>query len=94
MEVAPPSSVEVEEVISKPQEETPTPMPTSTEEISLSERIRTMRKALGMSQKDLAESLNVSTQTIGNWERGKSQPQAKYQEQIEQLFTAAASGGS
>ncbi|MBM3236501.1 helix-turn-helix domain-containing protein [Candidatus Poribacteria bacterium] len=92
MEVAPPASVE--EVTSKSQEEAPTPIPTSTEETSLSERIRTRRKALGMSQKDLAESLGVSTQTIGNWEKGKSQPQAKYQEQIEQLFTAAASGVS
>ena len=75
-------------------EEVSTPIPTSTEEIPLGEKIRIARKDLGMSQKDLAESFGVSTQTIGNWERGKSQPQTKYQEQLEQFFATAQSGGS
>ncbi|MFQ6040286.1 MAG: helix-turn-helix domain-containing protein, partial [Candidatus Poribacteria bacterium] len=65
----------------------------SAEEASIrpssAEKIRIARKALGMSQKALADLFGVSTQTIGNWERGKNQPQTKYQEQIEQFFATA-----
>ena len=32
--------------------------------------IAALRKANGMTQKDLAEKLNVSRQTISNWENG------------------------
>jgi len=66
-------------------------IPDLNEEVSLGEKIRAVRKALGTSQENLAESFGVSAQTIGNWERGKSQPQEKYHEQIEQLFTQAQS---
>jgi cold shock CspA family protein/DNA-binding XRE family transcriptional regulator len=66
----------------------------SVGEVSLDGRIRAARKALAMSQKDLAELFGVSAQTIGNWERGKNQPQAKYREQIEQLFATAESDGN
>ena len=59
------------------------------EEIPLNEKIRLARQTLGISQKKFAESLGVSAQTIGNWERGKNQPQAKYQQQIEKLLATA-----
>ena len=78
-EVAHPASVE----------EVSTPIRTSTEEIPLGEKIHIARNALDMSQKEIAESLGVSIQTIRNWEKGKNQPQAKYQEQIEQFLATA-----
>jgi len=67
-------------------EEVSTPLPKLKEEIPLGEKIRIARKSLGISQKELAELLGVSTQTIGNWERGKSQPQPKYHQPIHQFL--------
>lgn len=39
----------------------------------LSENIKTMRKAKGLSQQELAIRLNVVRQTISKWEQGVSQ---------------------
>ena len=36
------------------------------------ERIRTFRREAGYSQKDIAEKMNVSRNTVINWEAGKS----------------------
>jgi transcriptional regulator with XRE-family HTH domain len=33
--------------------------------------LRTQRKALGLSQRKLAEALGVSTNTVARWERGE-----------------------
>ncbi|HIU12926.1 MAG TPA: helix-turn-helix transcriptional regulator [Candidatus Fimiplasma intestinipullorum] len=38
----------------------------------LSENIKTMRKAKGLSQQELAIRLNVVRQTISKWEQGGS----------------------
>ena len=38
----------------------------------LSENIKTMRKAKGLSQQELAIRLNVVRQTISKWEQGVS----------------------
>ncbi|MDY4787818.1 MAG: helix-turn-helix transcriptional regulator [Bacilli bacterium] len=40
----------------------------------LSEQIASKRKSLNLSQKDLAEKLNVTDKTISRWERGTSTP--------------------
>lgn len=40
----------------------------------LSENIKTIRKAKGLSQQELAVKLNVVRQTISKWEQGKSYP--------------------
>ena len=40
----------------------------------LPSRIRDARKAAGLTQVELAEVLNVSRETIQNWEAGKSEP--------------------
>ena len=40
----------------------------------LSENIRTIRKARGLSQQDLASRLNVVRQTVSKWEQGLSVP--------------------
>ena len=40
----------------------------------LGEKILKMRKEHNLSQEQLAEKLNVSRQTISNWENGKFYP--------------------
>ena len=40
----------------------------------ISEQIATKRKSLNLSQKDLAEKLNVTDKTVSRWERGTSTP--------------------
>lgn len=40
----------------------------------LDERLKNLRKSAGLSQSNLAEKLNVHTQTISKWERGVSEP--------------------
>ena len=42
----------------------------------LSENIRTLRKAKGLSQEELAVKLNVVRQTVSKWEKGLSVPDA------------------
>ena len=44
------------------------------EEQTLSDLIRARRMALGLSQEELAEKLNVSRQAVAKWESGKSFP--------------------
>ena len=39
-----------------------------------SEKIRLVRKRLGMSQEDLAHALNVSYASIHRWEHSKTKP--------------------
>ena len=39
----------------------------------LNENIKTIRKAKGLSQEELAVSLNVVRQTVSKWEQGVSQ---------------------
>lgn len=39
----------------------------------LSENIKTLRKAQGLSQQELAERLHVVRQTVSKWEQGVSQ---------------------
>ena len=38
----------------------------------LSENIKTLRKAQGLSQQELAERLHVVRQTVSKWEQGDS----------------------
>ena len=43
----------------------------------LSENIKTLRKAKGLSQEELAVKLNVVRQTISKWEQGLSVPDSE-----------------
>ena len=43
--------------------------------MELSERILQFRKALGLSQEQLAEQVSVSRQSISKWETGQSSPE-------------------
>ena len=38
------------------------------------ERLKSLRKAAGMTQQELADKLNVHLQTVSKWERGVSEP--------------------
>ncbi|MGX7405191.1 Helix-turn-helix [Aerococcus urinaehominis] len=42
----------------------------------LGDKLRSLRKSNGYSQEEIAEKLNVSRQTVSNWENFKSQPRA------------------
>ena len=42
--------------------------------MELARQIKNQRKALGLSQEDLAERIYVSRQTISNWETGRTYP--------------------
>ena len=42
--------------------------------MEVKEQIRAYRSSLGLSQKELAEALYVTRQTVSNWETGKSYP--------------------
>lgn len=42
--------------------------------MTISDRIRDLRKAKGVSQEELADSLNISRQAISKWESGQSLP--------------------
>lgn len=42
--------------------------------MNFSERIKTQRKNLGMTQADVAKKLFVTRQTVSSWENGKSYP--------------------
>ena len=43
---------------------------------TLGDRIKTARKATGLTQKELADKINVGNTTISNWEKGVSRPDA------------------
>ena len=40
-------------------------------------RIREIRNALGITQQELATRMDIDLKTIGNWERGKTIPNAE-----------------
>lgn len=43
---------------------------------TLGDRIKDARKAAGLTQKELADKINVGNTTISNWEKGVSRPDA------------------
>jgi len=44
--------------------------------MTLDERLKKLRKSKGITQRDLAEAINVSVQSIHKWENGKGLPDA------------------
>lgn len=52
---------------------------------SLHERLKTYRKARGLSQKKLAKRLNVDPGTLARWESGRSRPMKDQLDRIEAL---------
>ena len=56
----------------------------------LNKRISEARKALGMTQEQVAEAMNVSRQTVSHWENGRMQPDEtiKKHKKYEELFVS------
>jgi putative transcriptional regulator len=52
----------------------------------LSENIKTLRKAKGLSQEELAIRLNVVRQTVSKWEKGLSVPDADLLTKLADVF--------
>ena len=48
--------------------------------------LRVLRKKYGISQKELALEMNVSKQTISNWEVGRKLPRMKAIEKLAKLY--------
>lgn len=57
----------------------------------LSEKIKVMRKAKGLSQQELAEKLNVVRQTVSKWEQGLSVPDADMLLTLSEVFETPVS---
>ncbi len=53
----------------------------------LSEKIKSLRKQHGISQKELARRIGVNTQTVSRWERGSRAPSAESLIQIAKQFS-------
>lgn len=54
--------------------------------MNFSERIKTQRKNLGMTQADVAKKLFVTQQTVSSWENGKSYPDLNMLVQISDVY--------
>jgi len=49
-------------------------------------RIKELRRDRGWTQRDLANKMNVSQQTIGSWEVGRAEPNAEALTKLSELF--------
>ena len=52
----------------------------------LCEKIRSLRKERGMTQKELAEKLNISDKTVSRWESGVQLPEAALLPDLAEVF--------
>ena len=52
----------------------------------LGENIKTLRAALGWSQVDLAKKLNITKQTVSNWENENIQPSIEMLVRLSKVF--------
>jgi len=50
-------------------------------------RLKRIRLEMGLSQKDMAERMNVRRETIGRWERAKHYPQSICIHKLDELLT-------
>jgi len=57
----------------------------------LTENLKTLRKAKGLTQEELAIRLNVVRQTVSKWEKGLSVPDANLLIQIADIFEISVS---
>ena len=54
--------------------------------MNINEKILLLRKKEGLSQENLAEKLNVTRQTISNWESGQTTPDIVQAKNISKIF--------
>lgn len=52
----------------------------------IGERVKSLRRNRRMTQKDIADYLNVTRSCVANWETGKREIDIRYWEQIARLF--------
>lgn len=53
--------------------------------------IKTLREENGLSQKELAEKLNLSNKTISSWEKNRTQPHMEFIEEMCKIFKCSKS---
>lgn len=56
---------------------------------TLSERIKERRLLLGYNQPELAQIMNISKQTVSNWENGNRTPDAETLSKLSDLFSVS-----
>ncbi|MBO4949762.1 MAG: helix-turn-helix transcriptional regulator [Clostridia bacterium] len=59
--------------------------------MKIGEKIRRLRQSKGITQKELAGMLYVSTQAVSKWETGKSTPNIQILPLIAELFGVSVS---
>lgn len=60
--------------------------------MNLSEKILKLRKANKLSQETLAEKINVTRQTISNWELGETSPNPEQLKKLSNIFRVSIDG--
>ena len=55
--------------------------------MTLGEKLRQLRRGLGMTQKELADKMNISDKTISKWERGLGCPDVTLLAQLSQILS-------
>ncbi|AQW21100.1 transcriptional regulator [Lentilactobacillus curieae] len=53
---------------------------------SFSNRLKLARKNCGLSQKEVAEAMNISRQSVSRWENNRSYPEINNLVQLSQLY--------
>lgn len=53
--------------------------------MTLAEKVRTVRKQLGLTQSEFAKALNVSFATVNRWENGRTIPSSLAQKAIDEF---------
>jgi DNA-binding transcriptional regulator YiaG len=57
-------------------------------------KLRTLRQAAGLTQKEIAQSFDVTTRTIKNWENGATKPAEPYKSAFSKLARLREKGGA
>ena len=60
-------------------------IPYNTQSGTLGKRIVACRRAMGLTQKELARRLGVDPSTVARWESGRGQPSKEHRERLEDL---------
>ena len=57
--------------------------------MSFGTNLKDYRKTWGMTQAELGKRLNVSQQTIGSWEKDRTEPSYEFQSKLAELFNVS-----